>query len=57
MHTETNSFPLIHLDETDSTNRYLTQYCNEHPAETSDFTTVVADFQTAGKGQASRAGR
>ena len=49
--TDLFRFPLISLDETDSTNRYLTQYCNEHPAETSDFTTVVADFQTAGKGQ------
>ena len=49
MHTETNSFPLIHLDETDSTNRYLTQLCDRQ--QVAEYTTVCADYQTAGKGQ------
>lgn len=43
------SFPLVALEETDSTNRYLTQLCDrEHVTE---YTTVCADYQTAGKGQ------
>ena len=47
--TTTYSFPLLTLEETDSTNRYLTQLCDrEHVAE---YTTVCADYQTAGKGQ------
>ena len=47
--TERHSFPLIQLDETDSTNRHLTHLCDEgHVAE---YTTVCADYQTAGKGQ------
>ena len=43
-------FRLICLDETDSTNNYLTALCDsdEHVKELS---TVVADFQSAGKGQ------
>ena len=49
MHTETNSFPLIHLDETNSTNRYLTQLCDRQ--QVAEYTTVCADYQTAGKGQ------
>lgn len=43
------SYPLIALDETDSTNRYLTQLCDTHPVE--EYTTVCANYQTAGKGQ------
>lgn len=39
---------LIHLDETDSTNRYLSQYRGE---EGRIMTVVAADWQTAGRGQ------
>lgn len=42
-------YPLTALDETDSTNRYLTQLC-DHEA-VAEYTTVCAEFQTAGKGQ------
>lgn len=48
---DTFPFPLIALDETDSTNRYLSQFCNEQPAPVPELTTVTAEFQTAGKGQ------
>lgn len=40
---------LIKLDETDSTNRYLTYLCDQE--HTTEYTTVCADYQTAGKGQ------
>lgn len=39
----------IHIEQTDSTINYLKAYCQEHEAE--EFTTVVADYQTAGRGQ------
>ena len=42
-------FPLIQLEETDSTNRYLTQKCDTEKVD--EYTTVCADYQTAGKGQ------
>lgn len=41
--------PLIHIRETDSTNSYLQTLCNEQRVE--NLTTVVADFQTSGRGQ------
>lgn len=41
--------PLIHIDETNSTNSYLQSLCTQQPVE--EFTTVLADFQTAGRGQ------
>ena len=41
--------PLIHLEETDSTNHFLIALCNEKTPE--ELTTAVARFQTAGKGQ------
>lgn len=41
--------PLIVLEETASTNSYLTQLCNEQQLD--EFTTVIAECQTAGKGQ------
>ena len=44
-------FHHIVLEETDSTNRYLNQLCNQHPGTIPEFTTVSARFQTAGKGQ------
>jgi len=46
-----DTFPLIALDETDSTNQYLQQLCNDKREPISEFTTVTAEFQTAGKGQ------
>ena len=43
---------MIHLNETDSTNRYLQQLCQEAGNnKVKEFTTVCADYQTAGKGQ------
>lgn len=46
-----NAFPvpLIHLEETDSTISYLSELCNRQC--TPELTTVVADFQTSGRGQ------
>ena len=41
--------PLIHIEETNSTNSYLQACINESRPE--EFTTVVANFQTAGRGQ------
>ena len=49
MNAEIKDFPIINLDETDSTNRYLAQLCDREPV--SEYTTVRADYQTAGKGQ------
>lgn len=40
---------IIHITQTDSTNRYL----HDLPGGKEDMTVVVADFQTAGKGQGS----
>ena len=43
---------MIHLNETDSTNRYLQQLCQETGNnKVEEFTTVCDDYQTAGKGQ------
>lgn len=44
-------FPLVVLDETDSTNRYIDTLCNELPDSVAELTTVSAEFQSAGKGQ------
>ena len=41
--------PLIHLEETDSTNPYLNALCNKQCVE--ELTTITADFQTSGRGQ------
>lgn len=51
MTPEATTFPfkLICLDETDSTNNYLSALCDKE--EVAEFTTVCANFQTAGKGQ------
>lgn len=43
------SAPVIHLEKTDSTSNYLLNLCNETRLE--EFTSVIADFQTSGKGQ------
>ena len=48
---ETFPYPLIVLDETDSTNRYISQLCNNPQKAVAELTTVSAEFQTAGKGQ------
>ena len=42
--------PLIHISETNSTNSYLQTLCSKQQ-EVAEFTTVVADFQTSGRGQ------
>ena len=41
---------VLALDETDSTNRYLKDYLAQHP-DAPEGITVVAKFQTAGRGQ------
>lgn len=41
--------PLIHISETNSTNSYLQALCTREKVE--ELTTVVADFQTSGRGQ------
>ncbi|MEG1563457.1 MAG: biotin--[acetyl-CoA-carboxylase] ligase [Bacteroides sp.] len=41
--------PLLALNETNSTNSYLREYCKCQP--TAPFTTVLTSFQTAGRGQ------
>ena len=45
------TFPLIIIDETNSTNHYLDQLCRNESARPAEYTTVIAQFQTAGKGQ------
>lgn len=40
---------IIHIEETDSTNRHLQRLCEEREPE--EMTTVRADFQTSGRGQ------
>ena len=42
--------PLIHISETNSTNSYLQALCSKQQGVAA-FTTVVADFQTSGRGQ------
>ena len=42
-------FKLIGIDETDSTNNYLSDLCDKEVVQ--EFTTVCANYQTAGKGQ------
>ena len=44
-------FPIIELEETDSTNRYLSDLCDNAPSAPAEYTTVTARFQTSGKGQ------
>lgn len=41
--------PLIHISETNSTNNYLQTLCARQRVE--ELTTVIADFQTSGRGQ------
>ena len=43
--------PLLVLMETDSTNRHLTQLCDEQGIDIPEFMTVITERQTAGKGQ------
>lgn len=49
--TKTFPFPLIALDRTESTNQYLSQLCDEQQDSVLPFTTVTAEYQSAGKGQ------
>lgn len=46
---EQSPVPLILVSETNSTNNYLQTLCNQQRVD--EFTTVVADFQTSGRGQ------
>ena len=48
---EQHPFPIIRLEETDSTNRYLSDLCDNTPTAPAEYTTVTARFQTSGKGQ------
>lgn len=48
---DTFPFPLIALNETNSTSNYLSGFCDEQKEAIDEFTTVTAEFQTAGKGQ------
>lgn len=48
---DNRNFPIIALEETDSTNRYLSQLCDTSQSPVAEFTTITARFQTAGKGQ------
>ena len=41
--------PLIHINETNSTNNYLQSLCSKQKME--ELTVVVDDFQTSGRGQ------
>lgn len=50
-HSDKPNYPIITLEETDSTNRYLSQLCDTSHSPVTEFTTVCARFQTAGKGQ------
>ncbi|MDE6986010.1 MAG: biotin--[acetyl-CoA-carboxylase] ligase, partial [Bacteroides acidifaciens] len=42
------SVPLVHISEPHSTTNYLQTLCAQEKIE--EFTTVVADFQTSGRG-------
>ncbi len=44
-------YPLIALEETNSTNQYLSRLCNAAKENIPELTTVCASYQTAGKGQ------
>ncbi len=44
-------FPIVELEETDSTNRYVNDLCDHASATPAEYTTVTARFQTSGKGQ------
>lgn len=46
---DTFPVPLIHISETNSTNNHLQALCAEQQIK--EFTTVVTDFQTSGRGQ------
>ena len=48
---ENFTFPMIEVEETVSTNQYLSQLCNEQPGSVAEYTTVTAQFQSSGKGQ------
>lgn len=49
LYPENFPVPLLTLAETNSTNHYLKDLCQRKQVE--EFTTVVADYQTAGRGQ------
>ena len=43
---DTFPFPLVALDETASTNQYLSQLCNQLQESVAELTTVTAEFQS-----------
>ncbi len=43
------TFNLLHIEETHSTNNYLTELCNKE--DLAELSTVVANYQTSGRGQ------
>ncbi|MCE2616861.1 biotin--[acetyl-CoA-carboxylase] ligase [Phocaeicola oris] len=43
------AFPLIHVEEINSTNSYLSALCEKQ--EVADFTVVLSEFQSEGRGQ------
>ena len=47
----TPTYPLIALQETASTSSYLSRLCSSWSTIVAEFTTVTAEYQTAGKGQ------
>ena len=54
---ETFPYPLIVLDETDSTNWYISQLCNELQESVAELTTVTADFKQPAKASAATPGK
>lgn len=48
---DTFPYPLIALQQTDSTNQHLCLLCNDRQENIHELTTVTAEFQSAGKGQ------
>ncbi len=48
---DNSAFPIIRLDETTSTNLYLSRLCDGQSGSVAEYTTVTARFQSAGKGQ------
>ena len=46
---DTFPVPLVHISETNSTNSYLLNLCNQQKVD--ELTTIVTDFQTSGRGQ------
>lgn len=48
---DTFPYPLIALQETDSTNQHIIRICNDLHEAVAELTTVTAEYQSSGKGQ------